>query len=215
MHNKSVDAYYCDKIMLVKNFKNLITRNFSLIKNEKELSEVDLCINSFHLHLMVHEIHIHDFYPLKDTYNYLKSGISNLDEKQVNALTQIIDLNAKSSFISMCGFQIETILKKIAKPHNICIDNGSMRTKFQCVLKFFEIPSKDNLDLIDIFYWTRNTLHNGGIVDKQGEILYQTHTYKFEKNKEMEHATWDYYTYFVCKIIGIFEEILNSKKYKV
>lgn len=215
MHNKSVDEYYDDKTMLVKNFKNLITRNFSLIKNKEKLNEVDVCINSFHFHLMVHEIHIHVFYPLKDTENKLESNIPNLDEKKAKALTLIIDLNAKSSFISMCGFKIETILKKIAKTHNICMKDSNIKTRFQCVLEFFEIPSKDKLDLIDILYWTRNTLHNGGIVNKQSEILYQNHTYKFEINKVIEHATWDCFIYFVSETIGLFEEILNSKKYKI
>lgn len=215
MHNKSVYDYYHDKTILVKNFQNLIARNFSLIKNKEDLNEVDKCINLFHLHLMVHEIHIHAFYPLKDTENKLESISSNLDEKTVEILIQMIVLDAKSSFIVMCCFQIENILKQIAETHGIPINKGNIKTKFQRVSEFFETPSKDNVNFIDILYKTRNTLHNGGIVNKQSEILYQNHTYKFEINKVIEHATWDCFIYFVSETIGLFEEILNSKKYKI
>lgn len=217
MHNESVDDYVLDSTNLVTNFQRLINRNFSLLKNKKEdeLNQVDLYINFFSHHLMVHQMHINVFYPLKNNYDRLKAVNPNLDEKKANTFIQIIDLNAKSSFVSMCGFQLEAILKQIAKTHDIKMNEGSMRSKFQSVLKYFEISSEDKLNLIDVFYWTRNTLHNGGIVDRPDETSYKGHTYEFEVSKGIKHATWDYFTYFVSEIIGLFEEILNSKKYKI
>jgi len=154
-------------------------------------------------------------YPLREIYDILKSKNPNLDEKKAEVLIQIVDLNAKSSFVSMYGFQVETILKQIANVYNIDMNSRSMRTKFQNVLEYFETSSDDKLNLIDVFYWTRNTLHNGGIVDRRGETSYKGHTYKFEIGKEIEHATWDYFTYFGSEIIGLFEDILNSKKYNI
>lgn len=216
MHNESVDDYVLDSTNLVTNFQRLIKRNFSLLKNkEEELNQVDLYINFFSHHLTVHQIHINIFYPLKNNYENLKTVNPNLDEKKANALIQIIDLNAKSSFVSMCGFQLENILKQIAKAHDIKMNNNNMRTKFQSVLEYFEISSEDKLNLIDVFYWTRNTLHDGSIVDRPNETSYQGHIYRFEVGKGIEHATWDYFTYFVNEIIGLIEEILNSKKYRI
>jgi len=115
MHNESVDDYVLDSTNLVTNFQRLINRNFSLLKNKKEdeLNQVDLYINFFSHHLTVHQLHINVFYPLKNNYDLLKTVNPNLDEKKANTFIQIIDLNAKSSFVSMCGFQLETILKQI------------------------------------------------------------------------------------------------------
>lgn len=217
MHNESVDDYVLDSTKLVTNFQKLINRNFSLLKNKKEdeLNQVDLYINFFNHHLVVHQMQINIFYPLQQNYVRLKTFNPNLDEKKLNVFIQIIDINSKSSFVSMCGFQLETILKQIAKQHDIQMNKSSMRTKFQSVLEYFEISSEDKLNLIDVFYWTRNTLHNGGIVDTPGERSYKGFTFKFEVGETMKHATWDYFTYFVSEIIGLFEEILNSEKYKI
>ena len=115
----------------------------------------------------------------------------------------------------MCGFHLETILKQIAKAHNIKMDNSTIRAKFQSVLEYFGTSSEDKLNLINAFYWTRNTLHNREVVNRTDEISYQGHTFRFEVGKTIKHATWDYFTYFVNEIIGLFEEILNSKKYKI
>lgn len=215
MYNESVDDYVHDSTELVINFQKLITKNFSLLKDKKgkELSDVDLYINFFNHHLVVQQMKINIFYPLNNNYVRLKTINPTLDDSKAKTFINVIDLEAKSSFVSMCGFHIETILKKIAKTHNIIMNNQSMRTKFQSVLEYFEIPLNDNLDLIDVFYWTRNTLHNGGRVDKNGKCTYENYTYVFEINKPMYHARWNYLTYFVNKIIGIFEQILDSEKY--
>lgn len=135
MHNESVDDYFLDNSKLVVNFQELISRNFSLLKNKKEeeLNQVDLYINFFSHHLTVHQMHINIFYPLKNNYDNLKLVNPNLDEKKAGTFIQIIDLNAKSSFVSMCGFQLETILKQIAKAHDIKMNNSTMRTKSQQV----------------------------------------------------------------------------------
>ena len=217
MHNESVDDYVFDSTNLWTNFQLLITRNFALLKNKTgdELNQVDLYINFFNHHLVVHQMQINIFYPLNQNYARLKATNPKLDEDKAKAFIQIIDLNAKSSFVTMCGFQLETILKEIAKAHDIKLNDKSMRTKFQSVLEYFEIVSDDRLNLIDIFYWTRNTLHNGSVVSIPSERSYMGHSYKFEIGAGLKHATWDYFTYFVGEIIGIFEEILNSKKYKI
>lgn len=217
MHNESVNDYVLDSTNLFTNFQLLINRNFALLKNktEDELNQVDLYINFFNHHLVVHQMQINIFYPLQQNYVRLKTVNPALDEKKVNAFIQIIDLNAKSSFVLMCGFQLETILKQIANAHDIKMNESSMRTKFQSVLEYFELVSEDKLNLIDIFYWTRNTLHNGSVVDRNGERSYNGFTFKFEVGESLKHATWDYFTYFVSEIIGIFEEILNSKNYKI
>jgi len=215
MHSEGVDDYVYDNTELVTNFQKLITKNFSLLKDKKgkELSDVDLYINFFNHHLIVHQMKINIFYPLHVNYVRLKAINPTLDESKAKTFINVIDLEAKSSFVTMCGFQIETILKKIVKTHNIEMNNQSMRTRFQSVLEYFEIPLDDKLDLIDVYYWTRNTLHNGGRVDKIGKCVYGDFTYVFEINKPLNHTRWNHLTYFVSEIIGIFEQILNSEKY--
>ncbi len=93
------------------------------------------------------------------------------------------------------------------------MNNQTMRTRFESVLQYFEIPMEDKLDLIDIFYWTRNTLHNGARVDRSGDRSYDGFTYVFEIGKPLKHVHWRYLTYFVSEIIEIFEQILSAKKY--
>ena len=221
VHRHFVKIPYFD-IICTTNYDNLLEDAY---KQESKLVKVIVEKQQISLHGSSKELkilklhgdldHTHELIITKNNYDRLKAVNPNLDEKKANTLIQIIDLNAKSSFVSMCGFQLEAILKQIAKAHDIKMNGSSMRSKFQSVLKYFEISSEDKLNLIDVFYWTRNTLHNRGIVDRPDETSYKGHTYEFEVGKEMKHATWDYFTYFVSEIIGLFEEILNSKKYKI
>ena len=209
-----VDDYFDKKTGLMNNLEKLIDKCASLIsnKNEADFDEVDDLISSFTHHLMVHTIQNGIIYPLSKSYKSAKDVQPKTNDKVIRSFIKTLDLNARSSFIAMCGFQIETILKKIAQKHNIVLKN-SMHDRFNDVLTHFAIPIEDKLNLIDIFYWTRNTLHNGGLVDRAGRKFYDGYTYVFEKNKVMAYATWDHLTYFVCEIIGLFKEILNSEKY--
>ena len=213
-NNGSTNDYAHDKTGLIRNLEELTARCSSLIssKDEADFDNVDTWISSFTHHLAVHTVQNGIFYPLKDNYTKFKDAHPQEDEAVIKSFIKILDRNAKSSFIAMCGFQIETILKAIAQKHNIELE-GSTRVRFDSVLTHFAVSSEDKLNLIDIFYWTRNTLHNGGLVDKSGTRSYRGHIFMFEVGKYMKHTTWDYYTFFVSEIIGLFEEILHSKKY--
>ena len=120
MHNEGVDDYVYDKTELVVNLQKLITRNFSLLKDKKgeELSVVDLYINFFNHHLTVQQMKINVFYPLYNNYVRLKAINPSLDDDKVKTFINVIDLDSKSSFVTMCGFQLETILKNCQDPQN-------------------------------------------------------------------------------------------------
>ena len=207
--------YVFNSEYLINNFKELINRCGSLLegKDEKDFNEVDLWINSFTHHLAVHQLHVDTFYPLAKSRGMFEMMQPQLDQNIMNSFIDILDRNAKSCFVTMCGFQVETILKWIAQIHNIKLNGRSMRNKFKNVLDYFEIVNDDKLNLIDIFYWTRNTLHNGGSVTRSATRSYKRHIFVFKTGNTITHATWDYLTYFVNEIIELLEEILRAKKY--
>ncbi len=210
----SVNDYFDNEAGLIDNLVELTARCSSLISNkdEADFDEVDTWISSFIHHLMAHTIQVGLLYPLSKSYQAAKDVQPNTDEKIIQSFITMLDRDAKFCFTAICGFQIEIILKKIAQKHKIKWKKF-MRDRFNDVLTHFTVPNEDKLNLIDIFYWTRNTLHNGGFVDRSGERSYKSHTFVFEKDKEIKHATWDYLIYFVREIIGLFEEILHSEKY--
>ena len=212
----SVDNYVHDKTGLIDNLQKLMAKCISLINNKTEgdFDEVDTWISSFAHHLAVHTVQNGVFYPLADNYVRFKAAQPQANEAIIGSFIKILDRNAKSCFIAMCGFQIETILKKIAQKHNIEL-KYPMRAKFDSVLTYFAVSGKeDKLNLVDIFYWTRNTLHNGGLADRSVQRSYKRHLFVFKAGEDMQHGTWDYLTYFVNEIIGLFEEILHTEKYK-
>ena len=215
MDDGNDDDYVYNSDKLVRNLQMLIERNSGSLKNKKEseFSNVDLYINHFSHHLTVHLFKIKKFYPLIINQEELESTFSSLSISIMEPLIETIDLDSKSSFITLCCFQFETILKKISEAHKIKLENKSMRIKFENVLKYFDIPLDDKLDLIDVFYWTRNTLHDGGKVNKSGTRTYAGQKYVFEIDKPLLHTHWRNFIYFASEILGIFEQILNSEKY--
>ena len=201
---------------LINDFQKLIDKNERIqkkFKKDTKLNNVDKCIASFGLFLIAQQMKLEKCYPLSQFYELLKIR-NEQNEYIIKSIVETINLDLKASFVTLCGFQIENIIKQIADVNGIEIrERSSIDGKFKKVLTYLDIPLDDKLELIKIFYYTRNTLHSGYRATKSVDITYKDMTFSFIENKTIKHTNWNDFIYFVNEIIGLIEQILNSKKY--
>jgi len=174
---------------------------------------------------LMHDIRYHRelvnvFYPLEVYYQKLITEF-NLNEEAVKIAVSRTDRNMRKSFVTLTLFSLETILKHIAKYHEISFQNNNTISLYVSVMKYFDIYSKNNENLVKILHYTRNTLHNGDRVDKEAHLSYNEKTFDFIPNpdltqkdrKQLDSTKWDYLTYLFQQLLEVFQQIIISPKY--
>lgn len=215
--DKEPPHYFHVNTTLMQNMNELLLKSSTMInkeKKEEDFDEIEIQISGL-MHLLAYfQVQIGLLYPLKSTISHLKQSQPKADEGVIISHVTYIDLTCKKSFIVLTAFTFETILKFIAEKYGISFpDNTSLTKKYCIVMEYFDVRIGEREALLDIFHWTRNTLHYGGKVTRENHLKYKGGDFHFIPEQEMKHADWDYFTYFVSDIIDIFGEILKSPKF--
>lgn len=217
-HSEESPHYVYENKTLQHNMNGLLEKASTMINKEKKeenFDEIEIQISGL-LHLLAYfQIQIGLLYPLKDTILRLKQSQPNADVDVISSHVTYIDITCKKSFIVLTAFTFETILKFIAEKYGVSFPDKkiSLTKKYCVVMEYFGVEIGERAVLLDIFHWTRNTLHHGGKVTQENHLKYKGGEFHFIPDQEMKHADWDYFTYFVGDIIDIFRDILKSPKF--
>jgi hypothetical protein len=200
------------ELEIKNNLLNLMKISSSAMQKHSPKSLVGLEFSG-----LVHDIRYHmelvdHFYPL-DIFlkKFLIEHNPNKDVAEI--FVSRADRNIRKSLITMILFTLETIIKIIAKHHEIIIPENSTVGKYIRVMKYFDIYSKENKDLVNILHYTRNTLHNGERVDKESHQSYMGTTYDFVKGQDIKSTDWTHLTFLIQQLLYIFKQIIESPKY--
>ena len=204
------------------NLANLVIKTSSMIQNHPPITPVELELSGLMHDIRYHIELVSIFHPPDD---YLKKCMAefNMNESAASIFVSRADRNIRKSFVTLTLFSLETILKIIATEHKISIPENNVISKYVIVMKYFDVYSEDNENLIKILHYTRNTLHNGDRVNKKSHISYNGKIFDFiprqqenhKENRSLESTRWDYLTYFFQQLLDIFYEITKSQKYSV
>ena len=192
----------------------------SMIEHKEKLgfSDVDKEISSMMHQFTYFGIIIHKFYPLERTFEMINQFNSNPNSEEIAMVqVQAIDFCNRKSFVALTSFSLETLLEVIAEKHEIHFNsNDNITSKYLQVMDFFDIEHEEYENLLNIFHYTRNTLHSGTKIKKEwGPFRYKGKEFSVKiGQKYVEHTTWNYFTYFTSEIIGIFEKIYQSPKFQ-
>jgi len=208
------------KERILINLANLILKISPMILNKPAKTSVELELSGLMHDIRYHMDLVTIFHPLDE---YRKKCIANfnLNEEAAQVFVSRADTNIRKSFITLTLFSLETILKIIAEYHKISIPESDIIKKYKLVMKYFDIYSKENENLVKILHYTRNTLHSGDRVDKESHLSYNGKIFDFmpkEKQKEkraLESTNWNYLTYLFQQLLDIFNQITTSQKYKL
>lgn len=219
MSNSDPQAEYFDHVEVVKNIVLLNKKLRAIIEHKEEsgFSDIDLEISSLMHQMTYFSTLVQLFYPLEKTYEMMKQNPTNPnDDNTIKSQVISIDFNNRKSFLVLTAFSFETLLKVIAKKYSISLDSrNSITENYLKVMDYFEIDHEEYEDLLKVFHYTRNTLHSGTHITKDSEPLrYKGKTFTFKiGQKNVEHTTWNYFTYFTSQIIEIFAKIYKSPKF--
>ena len=191
-----------------------------MIKHKEKLgfSDVDLEISSLMHQFTYFGNLIYSFYPLEKTFEMINQINSNPNSEETTMVqVQSIDLCNRKSFVVLTSFSLETLLGIMAEKHEVLLKSGDpIIDKYLKVMNFFDIEYGEYENLLKIFHYTRNSLHSGTKIKKEwGPYMYKGKEFSVKiGQKFVEHTTWNYFTYFTNEIIGIFEKIYQSPKFK-
>ena len=191
-----------------------------MIEHKEKLgfSDVDLEISSLMHQFTYFGTLIYLFYPLERTFEMINQINSNLNSEETTMVqVQAIDFCNRKSFVGLTLFSLETLLDVIAEKHKILFNSkDSITKKYLNVMDFFDIEHGEYKNLLNIFHYTRNSLHSGTKIKKEwGPLRYKGKEFSVKiGQKYVEHTTWNYFTYFTSEIIGIFEKIYQSPKFQ-
>lgn len=193
-------------------------RRMIIHKEKLGFSDVDLEISSLMHQFTYFGTLIHLFYPLEKTFEMINQIKSNPNSEETTTVqVQAIDFCNRKSFVGLTLFSLETLLGVIAEKHEILFNsNDSITKKYLKVMDFFDIEHMEYENLLKIYHYTRNSLHSGTKIKKEwGPYTYKGKEFSVKiGQKYVEHTTWNYFTYFTSEIIGIFEKIYQSSKFK-
>ena len=200
------------ELEIKNNLLNLMKMSSSAMQKHSPKSLVGLEFSG-----LVHDIRYHmelvdHFYPL-DIFlkKFLIEHNPNKDVAEI--FVSRADRSIRKSLITMTLFTLETILKIIAKHHKITIPKNSTVSKYTKIMKYFDIYSNENRNLVNILHYTRNTLHNGERVDKEDHLIYMGTTYDFVKGQNINSTYWTHLTFLIQQLLYIFKQIIDSPKY--
>lgn len=213
--DKEYPYYYYENETLRGYLRKLLEKVSIMIKDKREedFDEIEIQLSGL-MHLLVYfDIQIGLLYPLKVTIERLQQTQTDANETVIRSHVTFIDLICKQEFVVLIAFSLETILKLIAEKYKISLNDGSITKKYCRVMQYFDVEIGERDAWLDIFYWTRNTLHNGGKVTMEGHRKYKGNDFDFNVGEIMKHAEWAYFTYFVSDMLDIIQDILKSPKF--
>lgn len=219
MSNNDPQEEYFDHMEVTKNILSLNKKLRRIIEHKEEsgFSDIDLEISGLMHQMTYFSILVQMFYPLETTFERMRLNPTNPNnDDTIKSQVLMIDFANRKSFLVLTAFSLETLLKVIAKKYSIYLDPRDSITKnYLKVMDYFEIEHEEYEDLLKIFHYTRNTLHSGTHITKNsGPLRYKGKTFTFEiGQKNVEHTSWNYFTYFTSEIIEIFEKIYKSPKF--
>jgi hypothetical protein len=201
-----------EELEIKNNLLNLMKISSSAMQKHSPKNPVRLEFSGLAHDIRYHMELVDHFYPL-DIFleKFLNEHNSNKDVAEI--FISRADRSIRKSLITMILFTLETIIKIIAKHHKIIIPENSTVGKYTKIMKYFDICSKENKDLVNILHYTRNTLHNGDRVDKESHQNYMGTTYDFVKGQDIKSTYWNHLTFLIQQFLYIFKQIIESPKY--
>ena len=210
------DSFYNNADKLYRIFRSMNMEAFKLTNKEKPGANNEFYNSTAILryNLEVYSMFIGLHYPLCKMHYSLASTNSNTDPIIIKNMVDYTDINLRTSFATMCGFQFEKILKAVVRRHCLYIKKGPIMCRFKKLSEYFDVNPNDTFNLAKVFYKTRNTLHNGGIVNNNETLEYNGHKFRFEINERMRHVRWSWLVFFASEFIRVFSDIADSEKFK-
>ncbi|MDA7959301.1 MAG: hypothetical protein MPJ08_01050 [Nitrosopumilus sp.] len=209
------DGFYNNADRLHRIFGSLIKDASELVDKEERGPDngVYNSVAVFTYNLAVYDMLLRLLYPLSNTHQFLASKGNIKDSSIQENIVEYTDINLRTSFAAMCGFNFEKIMMEIAKRHDLNL-RGPVKDRFKELAEYFEVYPDSVFALAEVFYRTRNTLHNGGMVDKDDTLKYNNHEFGFQINEPMRHASWSWLIFFASEFIRVFIDIADSEKFK-
>ncbi|MDA8009118.1 MAG: hypothetical protein MPK75_05300 [Alphaproteobacteria bacterium] len=210
------DLFHNNADRLYKIFHSMNRDAFELTNKEKPEANNEFYNSTAILryNLEVYSMFIGLYYPLCKTQYSLASTNSSIDPIVLKNMVNYTDINLRTSFVTMCGFQFEKILKTIVRRHCLDIKKGPVICRFKKLSEYFDVNPDETFNLAKVFYKTRNTLHNGGIVNSNETLEYNSREFRFEINEPMRHVRWGWLVFFASEFIRVFIDIADSEKFK-
>jgi len=208
------------KIKIIEEFANLIIKTSSIRQNHSDGNSINLELSGLMHDMFYHKELVTIFHPLND---YIEKCVDDYGMNKPAAIISVTraDRSIRKSFVTFTLFSLETILKIIAKHHGIKIPRNNTIDKYKIIMKYFDVYSEENNNLVKILHYTRNTLHNGDRVDQESHIPYKGKIFHFvpkekqKKEEKLESTYWFNLTYFFLQLLDIFDQITMSKKYSL
>ncbi|MDA8000483.1 MAG: hypothetical protein MPL62_04195 [Alphaproteobacteria bacterium] len=205
-------GFYGEAGDLYTMFQCLIRDARRLAAREKtEGSDVYKSMWTLVYNLYAHYMVVRSFYPLCKIRGRIIGECGMTDPDIQETMMEGVDMSTRAWFVTMCGFGFEKIIVEIAKRNDIKHDRLNIKPKFKGVLDKFKLTSDERLNLVDIFYHTRNTLHDGGVVSSDETFKYRGRKFEFTSNGVMRHADWGSLIFLAEEIIRMLDAIIESE----
>ncbi len=152
---------------------------------------------------------------LFDSEFYEKNGLGAIDDESMRKVHLNYFDDAKNSFFFLVFMQLENYFRLVANAQGI--NNWKITKLVEETIRVFDLNS-DNIELWKIVRNLRNSIHNGGFSNHNGDpINYKGKTYEFKKNQPINYGSPSDYLFFIEELINnlIVELNLKSSNIKI
>lgn len=138
-------------------------------------------------------------------------GLQTVTQESVRMAGDMLNKSAKLALVVLAQFQVENVLKNIARELKLHdVGTGFYRCA-SFVLSALSIPS-DRMDILLTTARIRNSLHTNGIHHRQHRneapsVTIRGVTYEFNDGHPVSCATWEYIAHALEASVGVLEEV--------
>lgn len=215
----NMDPYSIDgKDRIIEELAKLSTKASLIMKNLPSKNPIREEFSGLMHDIRYHIELVNIFHPLDDSIKRFTKS-SDMNGEAVIVFVTRTDRNIRKSFVTLTLFSLETILKIIAKYHEIKINENNTGENYKKTMEHFDVYSQEKENLVKILHYTRNTLHSGDRVSRESHLSYKGKMFHFipnDKQKEeyqLESTNWFNLIYFLQELFDMFNQIINSEKY--
>lgn len=143
-------------------------------------------------------------------------GLTTVTPDAVRTAGDMLNKSAKLSLAVLAQFQIENVLRNLARELGLPeAGTGFYRTAYG-VLTALSLP-QDRMDVLNTPARIRNSLHSNGIHHRQHpteapRVTIRGVTYEFEDGKPVSCASWEHIAHALEASVGVLDEVLSSQQ---
>lgn len=140
-------------------------------------------------------------------------GLTTVTPEGVRMAGDMLNKSAKLGFVVLAQFQIENVLRNIARELKLPSGGTGFYRTTDALLKTLAIPV-DRMDILNTPARIRNSLHSNGIHHRQHPSESQRVTiggviYDFEDGKPVTCAGWEHIAHALEASIGVLDEVFS------